>query len=95
MAKPELTAVQRQSCKNCGRRDKFNFHVSDEVWEAVAPAHLRNLVICLPCFDAFAAAKRVEYAHALGEVYFAGDGATFEFHAVVATPALEEATDAE
>ena len=26
-----------QRCKVCGKRDKMNFHISDEVWEAIVP----------------------------------------------------------
>lgn len=69
----------QQTCKACGLPDKFNFWVPDDVWAAVVPEHLRNRVVCLPCFDDFAAAARVKYGPSLRGLYFAGRGATFEF----------------
>ena len=80
---PDATMVSvtfPQRCKVCGKRDKFDFSVSDEVWELVVPEPYRNRVVCLGCFDAFASQKGVRYAHALAkEIYFAGDGASFLF----------------
>ena len=35
-----------QKCKVCGRRDKFDFDVADDVWEAVVPERLQNCVVC-------------------------------------------------
>lgn len=71
---------RQQWCKACGRPDKFNFHVPDEVWREVVPTHLRNYVVCLYCFDDFAEVKGVKYAAHLGELYFAGKRATFRFN---------------
>jgi hypothetical protein len=31
---------QRQTCKACGRPNKFDFHVPDKVWAAVVPPEL-------------------------------------------------------
>ena len=67
-----------QRCKVCGKRDKFDFQVSDAVWQAAVPAPYVNRVVCLGCFDAFASQRGVAYAEALmREVYFAGEGACF------------------
>lgn len=74
--------AQRQTCKACGVVDGFDFHVSDETWSAVVPERLRNRVVCLTCFDGFAADAGIEYAHEIETLWFAGDGATFEFRAV-------------
>jgi hypothetical protein len=77
-------AAMRQTCKACGREDKFDFHVSDEVWNAVLPARLRNHVVCLGCFDDSARRRQVDYATCLRTLYFAGDRAVFEFRVAVA-----------
>jgi len=63
-------------CRICGKREKFDFHVPDEIWEAVVGEG--GGVVCLSCFDDLAKKKEVQYAASLGkEVYFAGDQATF------------------
>ena len=78
----------RQTCKVCGRHDKFNFHVPDEVWKAVVPLEYQVLVVCLDCFDRFATEGRIEYAESLQLLYFAGDKAVFEFKVISATSVL-------
>ena len=70
---------QHQTCKVCGRIDKFNFHVSKEIWEAAIPPIFRKKVVCLACFDDFALRRGVKYADSLELVYFAGDRGVFEF----------------
>jgi hypothetical protein len=70
---------QRQTCKVCGKKDKFDFHVSNEMWEAVVPPIFRKLVVCLDCFDNFAFENDIEYANSLDLLCFAGDKAVFEF----------------
>lgn len=75
---------QRQTCKACGKRDKFDFHVPDDVWRAAVPAHLHNSVVCLACFDAFANERAVAYATSLSELYFAGEHAAIQFKVVAA-----------
>jgi hypothetical protein len=70
----------RKLCGACGRPDKFVYQVSDDIWERVVPSGLRNRVVCLVCFDDFAAMRRVNYArHLTVSLRFAGDAATFEF----------------
>jgi hypothetical protein len=71
---------RRQTCKVCGRPDKFNFHVSDRQWCRIVPKAYRGLVVCLACFDAFAYVKGADYA--LGALYFVGDQRIVEFRPV-------------
>lgn len=71
--------TNQQRCKVCGRRDKFNFYVPDDVWRAIVPFRLQNRVVCLGCFDRMAKEKGVEYAPHLLNLYFAGDQASFSF----------------
>jgi len=69
-----MSDKQRQTCKVCGRPDKFDFHVPDAVWEAIVPEEYRNKVVCLNCFDDFAAAKGIkDYQHHIRLLYFAGE----------------------
>ncbi len=65
----------QQTCKVCGAPDKFNFHVPDEIWAAIVPAPYRERVVCLYCFDEFAAERGVNYASAVTELWFAGSKA--------------------
>lgn len=74
-----MNANRRQRCRFCGRPDKFNFHVPDDVWVRVVPPPFVDGVVCLFCFDAFAEARCVDYASCLGEMWFAGDKAVFQF----------------
>lgn len=76
----------QQTCKACGRADKFNFNVPDALWDAVVPAELRNRVVCLACFDQFARERGVDYAGSIQTLYFAGDRAAMEFTCVWASP---------
>lgn len=71
--------LTHQKCKACGRRDKFNFYVPDDIWAAVVPVRLHERVVCLGCFDRFARKRGVDYAPHLTELDFAGDKASFLF----------------
>ena len=51
---------RRQTCKDCWRAGGLDFHVPDEVWQAVVPG--RTTVLCLDCFDRRAEAARVDYS---------------------------------
>jgi hypothetical protein len=82
-----VASLQHQTCKACGNRDKFDFTVPDEVWASVVPDHLRTRVVCLPCFDDFAQSRGIDYAAHVSSLYFAGDGAAFEFRVVSASDA--------
>lgn len=73
----------RQYCKSCGHADRFDFHVSDKMWRAVVPSALHTRAVCLSCFDAFAAAKGIDYRSALNPtMYFAGERIALELRAV-------------
>jgi len=69
----------QRRCKVCGRYDKFDFHLPDEIWRAAVPEEFVNRVVCLSCFDEFARQKGVDYAPYLHTLYFAGDRAAFTF----------------
>jgi len=70
---------QRQTCKACGRKDKFDFTVPPDIWLTVVPVHLSGLVVCLACFDEFAKRKGVDYGPHIHTLYFAGDAANLIF----------------
>jgi hypothetical protein len=72
----------RQKCHVCHCEDKFNFHVSDELWRQVVPQPLWHNVVCLQCFDELARKKNIDYSDSIGTLYFAGKQATFKFQAV-------------
>lgn len=82
----------RQTCKVCGRPDKFNFHVPEKIWEAVVPPPYRNRVVCLCCFDDFARNKNINYSGVILELFFAGDQATFRFDtaSAISSPDLND-----
>jgi hypothetical protein len=82
--KAGLENSARQTCKVCGRADKFDFHVPDIVWKRVVPQRYHNKVVCLPCFDNFALKKQINYSDSLEVLYFAGDRAVFKFQTVSA-----------
>ena len=73
---------QRQSCKNCGVRNGLDFHVSDSVWARVVPKRLVTKVVCLACFDNFAARRGIDYRRNLRVLYFAGRQVSFKFRVV-------------
>ena len=71
--------AQRQTCKVCGCRDKFDFHVPDATWRQIVPDEYQNRVVCLSCFDDFAHDKGVTYGEVLRTLYFAGRAAILVF----------------
>ena len=75
----------RQTCKVCGRVDKFDFTVPDAVWMEVVPVSFLSHVVCLSCFDDFATLRDLDYAQSLDTLYFAGDKASLEFCRVLMT----------
>ncbi len=78
-----MISEMQQTCKACGRPDKFNFSVRDDIWERVVPEKLRSNVVCLSCFDDFAHRRGVNYAGALGErFYFVGSRGSFVFQPI-------------
>lgn len=74
-----LKGFKRQQCWVCGCEEKFNFHVSDEIWEKAVPEEYRSRVICLSCFDNFARERNVAYSRSVVDLLFAGDKAALEF----------------
>jgi len=82
---PPDDPAMRQTCKICGRPDKFDFNVPDKIWRAVVPVQFRKLVVCLYCFDELARQRDIAYAGSIQSLYFAGDKASFEFRTVAAS----------
>jgi len=79
--------MQRQRCKVCWHADGFDFHVPNDIWAAVLPADLQNHVVCLRCFDDFAAERGIEYQDYLGaDLYFAGSQAALVFRVEKRSP---------
>lgn len=74
---PRRRTPQQQSCKACGRPEKFDFVVPDSVWFSVVPQPLSNQAVCLYCFDEFAREAGVDYARSVSAVYFAGTRGSF------------------
>ena len=76
---PKTRKSTQLTCKACGRSDKFDFHVPDELWQAIVPLRFQGHVVCLCCFDDFAKEKDINYSSSLQTLYFAGNKATFRF----------------
>ena len=68
----KTSRLSGQTCKVCGRRDHFDFNVSDETWAAVVPSAYRSRVVCLGCFDEFAARQGIDYGTEVKALYFVG-----------------------
>ena len=83
-----MTGLRHQTCKVCGRRDKFDFTVPDGLWKAVVGPEFDNRVVCLPCFDDLASERGIDYSQHLHAVYFSGEKAAFEFKVNWAVPVL-------
>lgn len=66
-------------CKVCGRIDKFDFNVPDEIWNKIVPEEFHNRVVCLSCFDDFAKEKDISYDNYIKTLYFAGERGNFIF----------------
>ncbi|HEY0281604.1 MAG TPA: hypothetical protein VGC27_03155 [Rhizomicrobium sp.] len=77
--KPLDSGAQGQTCKHCGKRDAFDFHVSNETWARIVPEALQQRVVCLWCFDQFAKERGVSFAKEITTLYFAGENAVFHF----------------
>jgi hypothetical protein len=68
-------------CKLCCRIPEFDYLLKDEVWDDIVSENDRRDVICLPCLDRLAFAKRIDFAESLKQVQFTGHGQT-----IVLTP---------
>jgi hypothetical protein len=66
-------------CKVCGRIDKFDYNVPDEIWASIVPEEFQNRVVCLTCFDDFAKEKDISYDEYIKTLYFAGKRGNFTF----------------
>lgn len=51
--------VGRQFCKVCGQTQEVDFVVSDTTWGAVVPCRWGGRVVCLGCFEEFAARQGI------------------------------------
>lgn len=69
--------VVPQSCKVCYKADGFDYAINNPTWKAVLPEEYHNSVVCLTCFDTFAAKKQIEYHPMV--LYFAGKKQSFSF----------------
>jgi len=69
-------------CKACGRPDKFDFHVPDDIWKRVVPEKLQNSVVCLSCFDEFARLTGTDYDIYIEKLYFKGERGSIIFTAL-------------
>ena len=61
------------TCKVCGRIDKFNFDIPDNIWSKIVPKEYQNRVVCLSCFDEFAKLAEIDYSDYINTLYFAGE----------------------
>ena len=75
----QTTSLHRQTCKVCGCKDKFDFHVPETLWQRVVPESHRNQVVCLSCFDEFAYRQGIDYSGEVETLYFAGNAANLIF----------------
>jgi hypothetical protein len=66
-------------CAVCGSDNFFEFEVPDSIWKLVVPKLFPKKMVCLSCFDGFAAKRRINYAGGLTCLKFRGKGASFDF----------------
>jgi hypothetical protein len=73
------------SCKACGGVDCIDFQVSDEMWARVVPEPWQELMVCLACFDAWAAHRGIDYREDLARypLHFAGTRSGLELRVVL------------
>jgi hypothetical protein len=67
----------RPVCECCYQPDAFDWYVPDTVWDSIVPEYATDSVVCLRCFDNFAAIKNINYT--IDTLYFAGRQMTFKF----------------
>ena len=53
----------------CGRPDKFDFTVPEDLWVRVVPHPFSDGVVCMFCFDALAEVRCVDYADQIKELW--------------------------
>nr|MDO8112237.1 hypothetical protein [Candidatus Sigynarchaeota archaeon] len=55
-----IDEMRREPCGACHQPDPAFFSVPDETWQLVVEPRLQRKVLCFPCFQAMARAKRAE-----------------------------------
>lgn len=75
----------QQRCKVCGCRDKFDYTVDDTLWHEIVPPKYQNRVVCLACFDDFAAAKWRNLRTSISALTFNGKAGGIIFLPTVVT----------
>lgn len=63
-------------CVACRLSPKFDYTVSDDIWNTAVPKELRRDVLCLPCLDRMAHSKGIDISAGLIQVQFTGIGKT-------------------
>lgn len=66
-------------CVACGQVPKFDYRVSDAVWDELVPSRHKRDVVCLPCLDAWAALRGIDISGGIIDLQFTGAGKTVVF----------------
>jgi hypothetical protein len=56
----EVTIIKRRTCNVCGSVDNCDFKVMDDVWRATVPIEYRDQIVCIKCFENFAAERQIQ-----------------------------------
>lgn len=57
---PPVTTIKRRTCKVCGSLDNCDFKVVDDVWRTTVPIEYRDQIMCIKCFEDFAAERQIQ-----------------------------------
>lgn len=67
-------------CAICGEEDiKFDYVVTDKLWDMIVPKEIRRDVVCLPCLDKLAKEKHADLGSNMESLQFTGTNVTIEF----------------
>ncbi len=67
-------------CAVCGQGNiKFDYNVTDELWNKVVPKEIKRDVICLPCFSIMVNEKGIKIGEGMVSLQYTGVGETIEF----------------
>lgn len=67
-------------CAICGKKNiKFDYNVTDNLWNQVVPKNIRRKVICLECFDKLAKEKGIKLSEGIQSIQFTGLNEIIEF----------------
>lgn len=67
-------------CAVCGEEDiKFDYVVTDKLWDMIVPKEIRRDVVCLPCLDKLAKEKHADLGSNMESLQFTGINMTIEF----------------